>query len=336
MIDSQTFIRFLLQLGLAITGAASLWSIVLYSLGKKTKDNIRAENLGKLANLLLPLFVAGLLLLVGSLVILKNVFYPALSLAHEGIIIRQTDDYIRNGLTVAAPFIFLLAFGGFLTAYLSRVRKEFFSKCNIFFFGSSFVLVSIIAGVILFTGSLNKLQFFYFLHQWHSIFTLGTVIVVDYLFFCTAKHRPLKAVMYPLFPIFSATIWSGLGIDFLSNLLIFPGAFTVNSQFLFIQTVIAVIILNGTLLSQRITDKLIGSVKPKNPLPLSQKVQNILGLSGSISAISWLTITFVDFFSFNLKYRQFLAYYLTAIVLAFVIHWLMNRKLRLFQSYKRA
>ncbi|MBI1888742.1 MAG: hypothetical protein HYS15_02320 [Candidatus Spechtbacteria bacterium] len=336
MLDSQSFVRFLMQLGLAITGATSLWSFVLYYLARKSKDKMRAENLWKLANLPFPLFVAGVLLFVGSWVLLENIFSPALSSAHEGIAVKATEDYIRNGLAATAPFVSLLIFCVLFIAWVRRARKKFFKKYNILLFGLCFALVSVIASLILFVDSFNTLQIFYFLHHWHSIFTLGTVIVVDYFFFRTAKHQPIKAVLYPLFPLFSIVIWSGLGIDFLSNLLIFEEAFTVNSKFLFVQTVIAIIILNGTLLSQRINDKLIKSVELTNPLPVSQKMQNVFGFSGSVSIISWLTITFVDVFTFNLKYWQFSAYYLLAIIFAFVIHLLMRKRLDVFQVHKTA
>ena len=85
------------------------------------------------------------------------------------------------------------------------------------------------------------------------------------------------------------------------------------------------IIIEG-LLSTRINDRLLSVVRPNNPRPLSQKEEWVFGLSGSVSIISWLTITFVDLFVFDLKYGQFLTYYLLAILMAFAAHRVLTKR----------
>ena len=135
----------------------------------------------------------------------------------------------------------------------------------------------------------------------------------------------VKRALYPIFPFWSVVIWAGLGLDFLSNLLIFKQAFIVNSQLLVDQTVIAIIILNGAMLSDKINRRLLATVQPNNPRPLSQKEEIFFGLSGSVSIISWLTIAFVDLFVFDLKYWQFLIYYLLVMAAAFAVHRALPR-----------
>jgi len=135
---------------------------------------------------------------------------------------------------------------------------------------------------------------------------LGTVITIDYLYFKTNQDINLKRTVYSIFPFLSVAIWAGLGLDFLSNILIFKEAFEVNPQFIFIQTVIAIIILNGALLSDKINQRLIASVRIDNPLPLTPKEDLFMGISGSISIVSWITIAFIDLFVFgNIRIERF-------------------------------
>ncbi len=304
MIDLPTIARFLMQLGLAVVGATSLWSVFLHYRRRKTKEESEAKNLERLAGLLITPFLLGLTIFILSWIALKDFFYVIKSLAHEGIVVKATLDYIQNGLQATAWPVYLLGLLAVIVVYIFRYRKDLFNRYGIFLFSAGFLLVSLIDVFILYVGSFNKLQLFYFLHHWHSIFTLGTVITVDYLYFRTIGYINLKRTIYPLFPFLSAVIWAGLGLDFLSNLLIFKQAFVVNSQFLFIQTVIAIIILNGAMLSGRINWGLLATVQPDNPRPLSPKEERFFRLSGSASITSWVTVAFVDLFVFDLKYWQ--------------------------------
>ncbi len=325
MIDLPTIVRFLMQFGLAVAGAASLWSVFLHYRSKKAREENEAKNLERLAGLLITLFFLGFTIFILSWIVLKDFFYAINALAHEGIIVKATLDYIQNGLQATVWPVYLLGLLVVILVYIFRYRKDLFNCYGIFLFSASFLLVSLIDVFILYVGSFNKLQFFYFLHHWHSIFTLGTVITVDYLYFRTIKDVNLKRTIYPLFPFLSAVIWTGLGLDFLSNLLIFKQAFIVNSQFLFIQTVIAIIILNGAMLSGRMNRRLLATVRPDNPRPLSPKEEIFFGLSGSVSITSWVTIAFVDLFAFGLKYWQFLIYYFLAMLIIFVTSQFMER-----------
>ncbi len=310
-----------------MTGAASLWLMFLYYRKNKAREISEVQNLEKLSDLLVILFSAGLIIFTVSWAILKYFFYAAVSSGHEGIIVKAAADYIRDGLNATSWFVVLLMIVGGILIYTFKYRKSLFYQYRIFLFSASFLLVSLIDVFILYVGSLDKLQFFYFLHHWHSIFTVGTVITVDYLYFKTSKDINLKRTAYNIFPFLSAIIWTGLGLDFLSNVLIFKQAFLVNSQFIFIQTVIAIIILNGALLADKINKRLIDSVRTDNPRPITPEEDIFLSLSGSVSIISWLTIAFVDLFVFDLKYWQFIIYYLLVIIIAFIFHRLVIKNL---------
>ena len=96
MIDLPTIVRFLMQLGLAVTGAASLWLVFLHYRRKETRAESENKNLERLADFLVTLFFWGFAIFILSWVVLKYFFYVTVTLAHEGIIVKATFDYIQN------------------------------------------------------------------------------------------------------------------------------------------------------------------------------------------------------------------------------------------------
>ena len=170
------------------------------------------------------------------------------------------------------------------------------------------------------TGDIDQEQIFFWLHNWHSVLTVGTVIVIDFLYVVTLSQDSLKRALYPFFPAMSAAIFIGLGIDFASNLLVFEQALMFTPRFFFSQTVVAILILNGALLAARINNVLIGLIRKEGILRLSPPAAKIIGISGSISIVSWLSITFVDFFELQLSYASLMLFYLGAIGVAWLSH----------------
>ena len=282
----------------------------------------------KFSELLIWLFIAGFFIFLFSwLVGFTFVFAPEAA-AHEGIIIYPTADYIRSGFAAnLLPVIFLIFFG-ITNVHLYFFYREKWDAYSAFLWGAQFLLFSAIASLSIFTGSLDKQQLFFSFHNWHSILTLGSVVVVDYLFLVTFKLHTHKKSLYSFFPIISLFIWIGLGVDFLSNLLIFEEGFRISDQFLFIQTVIAILIINGALLSGRINNLLIHFVSLEKYELVNPTLKRIISVSGSISIVSWLTITFVDFFEFSLHYWQFISFYALLILTAYLVHDIIESQLQ--------
>ncbi len=309
-------VRFFIQFGLAVGGGASLWGAVFSWESRKSADPI----FGKFSELLVWLFLAGFLIfLFNWLLGFIFVFAPEAA-AHEGIIIYPTVDYIRQGFSINLLPVSILIFLGALNAHLYFFYRKKWADCAVFLWGGQFLIFSAIAALGVFTGSLNEQQLFFSFHSWHSILTLGSVMVVDYLFLATFKMHTHKKSLYSFFPIISLFIWIGLGVDFLSNLLIFEEGFRISDQFLFIQTVIAIIIVNGAVLSGRINDILINFNWLEDKELVNPALKKIISVSGSVSIISWLTITFVDFFEFPLAYWQFFSLYAFFILTAYLVH----------------
>lgn len=317
-------VRFFVQASLAVSGAAALWSIVLRRRARRAAPNQR-EPYQELNGFIARVFFVGI---IGFLLLwwfaALFVFLPQ-GAAHEGIKIDYAIEEIARGYEQSIPFvalITLLALGGFVLWFQ---RRSLFEKYAQIFFVSQFALFTLLTIVAAWQGYVDSSLVSAFLHSWHSFLTLGTVVIVDLLYLAALHKHRLQRIAYPLFPLMSATIWVGLGLDFLSAGLVFEEGFRLVPQFYFVQTVIAIIIVNGALLSGKISDTLLQIARSTAPVKLSLRAQYLFGLSGAVSIVSWTTITFVDFFEFPFSYAQFLMFYGTAVGIAYAGHFAIEK-----------
>ena len=291
-------VRFFMQVGLALAGAAALWGLIIawrmprLGIRDRVGSEVLVYFLGRLFGLGFSLFLASWLLAFFS------VFIPSV-FAHEGITIRNIPAaFIQDGFTVSFPVLLVataIAAAGFL---LFWERRELFLRFSKEFFLSAFLLVSVLMYLVTYTGGFGRDQMFYFFHNWHSILTLGTVLVVDSLYISTKRHEACRRVLYRVFPWMSAAIWIGLGIDFINNTLIFDQHDWALPVFLYTQIIVAIIVINGTLLSRRINEALIKLIGADGRVgEFGKTTERIVSFSGAVSIVSWLTITFSDGFT---------------------------------------
>ncbi len=323
-IEFPDLLRFFVQASLAVSGAAALWSIVLRQRAKHASAN-QLESYKGLTGFVAKVFFVGitLFLLLWWFAALF-VFLPQ-GMAHEGIKVDHTIEEIVRGYQQNIPALVvmtLFALGG-VAVWIKR--RLLFEKYAQTFFVAQFVLLTLITIVAAWEGLFSSRMISSFLHNWHSFLTLGTVVTVDLLYLSTLHKHHLQKIVYPFFPLMSATIWVGLGLDFLSAGLVFEEGLRLTPQFYFVQTVIAIIIINGSLLSGRVSEELLQIARAALPTKLSPRLQYLFGLSGAVSIVSWTTITFVDFFEFPFLYVQFLMLYVAAIVLAYVGHFALEK-----------
>ena len=318
---------FFMQSGAAIAGASALWCLI-FALNARRNSVPEKEHFYALMRLLKPLFWASLLVFLVGWWAAALIFFPLDILAHEGVVEKPAYEYIKNGFNFNLVWVLLITVTGFAGIRVYIRKKELFQKHAILFFLLQFVFLSVILLFSAFTKSFGKEQIVFFLHNWHSIITLGTVVVVDFLYLRTLHRDSLKRVLYPLFPLMSAFIFMGLGMEFLSSLLVFNKELTINSQFLFNQTVIAILVLNGVFLAGRINRILINLIKPDRVLLLGGPLKKMLRISASVSIVSWVTVTFIDFFEIPLVYYQFFITYLLFIGIAYIAKPLAEKVLK--------
>lgn len=189
-------------------------------------------------------------------------------------------------------------------------------------------MVSGIMALMPFVDAFGDRQAFFGLHNWHSILTLGTVLTVDFLYLATYDHHLIKKTLYRFFPSMSAAILIGLGIDFFSNLIIMDEAYLVTPQFLFSQTVVGIIIVNGALLSGKISAAMIDSLDSESSPFFSPKFRTVVRVSGAASVVSWLAITFVDFFVLPFSYTEMMLVYLLTIAGAIAFERVFEKPLK--------
>jgi hypothetical protein len=315
-IELQELFLFGKQLGLSLLGAAGLWGFVFTKISKhhqKKEVCIAYEWTG--TRLLFPL-VAGAAITIISWILIS--ILPAY--AHEGIVLVPTQEHIALGMQVAMPAMVLWGIVLASALGLYTLKPQLFQKEIEWFYLSQLVFAVFLMLLFAWQGAVDKAQFFFWGHSVHSILTIGTVLVLDFLFLISKSSRLLQQHVYPLFPTLSKVIWIGLGIDFLSVALVFSQAIELTPKFFFMQTVIGILIINGTLLAGPITRKLIASVQ-KQGVAMQGAWKRAADIAGVVSIASWGSNTFVDFFeNLTLTYPQLLATYIGIIILLFIGH----------------
>lgn len=305
------------QLGLALAGASALWGMVFVMRGRKDSHGDECFIFGWVAERLLLPLVAGIGTAMLAVVLLSCAF-PVF--AHEGIVLVPTPAEVGGALSVALPLYGVWVLTTLAALSWLKRRPADFNKHLFSFYAVSFVFACALISIPALTGSLNRAQIFFTGHGFHSIFTLGTVLVLDFLFLMSKSSPILKQHIYPMFPLLSKVIWVGLGIDFLSVALVFDKAIALTPKFFFMQTVVGILIVNGTLLSGPITRRMLASVREGGEA-MTKRWTFIADVAGTISISSWGTITFVDAFAhLSLSYPKLLAAYLTLIACLFAGH----------------
>ncbi|MDA1337329.1 MAG: hypothetical protein O3C23_00975 [bacterium] len=321
-IELSELFLFARQLGLVLIGAASLWGFVLTRWTRHRsfeKDCLVYDWIG--AKLLLPFFM-GVAATLLSWVLLTSF---NLAKAHEGIILASSQNLATQQGEAAGPFLFIWLLVLFFGLLLKKMRPASFSQNMEWFYGVHFLFALFFMSFFAWTGEWNKEQLFYLGHSIHSIFTLGTVLILDFLFITSKFSAILKQHVYPLFPTLSKVILVGLGIDFISVALVFNEAIQLTPKFFFMQTIIGILIINGVLLAGPLSRRMLHSQK-EGGKRISLSWEKIGGIAGIISVASWSTVTLVDFFAnLTLTYIQLLVFYLVLVLVLYLGHTLMER-----------
>lgn len=315
-IEQVEVLLLLRQLGLALAGSAAFWGSVFLFLSRKSKNREAALWQGAAQNLLWLFFPA--LFFYGvvwtTLAVTQCAFC---AYAHEGISIAMDKSLLAATLQRQIPFVALLlsiSFILFSPLTFFRGRRLSLSRLS---WGYGFFFISVSFLMLYPWQEYASLREWLSttLHSWHSILTLGSVIVVDFLY--TVLRHNLKVLLPRIFSLITKAIWVGLGLDFLSAGLVFNEAFAPSDKLLFMQTLIGIIIINGVFLSGPLARALFSDFF---------QLQRIIGISGPISLAGWLSITTLDGFqSLTLSYVQLALLYIAFVLLIFIGHQIVER-----------
>jgi hypothetical protein len=293
------------QVGMVLVGSAALWGFVFLRINRRVAQK-----------LLIPLFGGGGLAILFWM--LLSGMLPAY--AHEGIVLEPARADIMRALELFSPLFFLWACVTIAGALAYIFKKEYFFRHIAWFFGIQFCLAALLVSFSVWVGEWNKEQLFFIGHNLHSIFTFGTVLILDFLYVVSKNSHALKKIVYPKFPAISKVIWIGLGIDFLSVALVFREALDLTPKFFFMQTVIGILIINGVLLAGPITRRMLASLRERTAV-MEKKWVIAADIAGTVSISSWFSVTFVDFFEhLTFAYWQFLLLYGGLICTLFFAH----------------
>jgi len=306
-IEFYEILLFLRQLGLATVGAASLWGAVFLL----KKQHVLAQKL-------LWIFFSALSLFLFAWIALALYTCAFCAEAHEGILLAPAFETLKYAMREQFFVLSALALWGIAGFFIIIVKPKFLKKSiNLhYFYGASFLFVSIL--LLYPWGDTESLRHsvFFSLHAWHSVLTLGTVIVVDFLF--ASLKRTHASFLQKIFPQMTKAIWLGLGLDFLSSGLIFDEAFAITPKLLFTQTLVGIIIINGAFLSGPIMRAAFSAQKPLK----------IAAVSGSISIVGWFSITALDTFrSLIFGYFELVVIYIAFVITVYCFYEIIEKLL---------
>lgn len=324
-IESLEFIGFVRQLGIAVSGAASLWALVFILKARSTKSNVSRVIFHWVAHRLTYLIYGGAAVAMAGWITLRIYATPSAH-AHEGVSLAATLPEILSALALTTPvFVFWLA-AVLLSIVLQFGSQRIFHDLAPFLFGLHFLIATfLISSAPAWTGEFSNEKVFFILHNFHSILTLGTVLILDYLFLSIKSSVILQRHVFPLFPWISKVIWIGLGLDFLSVAFIFPEAVSLDARFFFAQTIVGVLIINGVILAGPLTRKILDTLK-HGIESMQKRWRMVADVSGTISITSWSAITFVDFFhSLEFSYGELMGIYGSMLIVLFVLHLIWER-----------
>lgn len=318
-IESTEIFLLMRLLGLGVAGAAAFWGLVFLFIASKTQKQEEVILWKITAQKLLLLFFPSILVYaIGwSIVAVKQCAFCVR--AHEGISIAQKASELSLSIQAQYPFFVLLiaigviSFGMFLFAHTFLFHHLFWIYCV------SFLLASILLFHSWGTFDSLRQSISFGLHNWHAILTIASVVVSDFLYMMLRTQ--IQPLFGRIFAMITLGIWVGLGLDFLSSGLIFDEEFVATDKFLFSQTLIGILIINGVILSGPMARALLAA---GSRVPL--KLNMIMGFLGSISIVGWLGNGALDTFrSLTLSYWELFGFYALFVIIAFLGHELIER-----------
>ncbi|MEX2514601.1 MAG: hypothetical protein WD335_00520 [Candidatus Paceibacterota bacterium] len=319
-IELTEFLLFARQLGIAMAGAAALWGFIFSQKDFHCGEDTKCVIYDWIAVRIMPLFLIGVGIGTVSYVGLLMTVEAA---AHQGIAYLPSTPEVAASFPILTPLFFVLILATLIAISLPNKGGEKYANWITYFYGAMFVVCFAITSFPAWRGELDARQLFYAGHGFHSIFTVGSVIVLDYLYIMSTRAEILKQHIFALFPTISAVVWYGLAFDLLSSLLIIEG-FEPTTKLIFMQTVIGILIINGVFLSGPLARQMLSSVEPDGK-EVRGGWKLWANIAGAVSVVSWVTITFVDSFeNLPFSYLEYFGIYIGVIILAIAGHSFME------------
>lgn len=323
-IELLDLLLFLRQFGLALAGASALWGFIfLYRSLQKEQSNTCLVLTWIAEKMFIPLTVGGAIAFLSWFLLTA---FPGIY-AHEGISLAHSAAEKEQAFLFTSPWFILWLSTLIVSFTIRRFWPTFFiARLKIVYaFHLLFVIFLMILPAFVDGFSFSRETLSTVAHYAHSILTLGTILILDFLFLYSQSSVVLKQHIYPIFPLLSKFIWVGLGIDFLSSALIFGDGVTLSAKFFFAQTIVAVLVLNGVLLGGPIGRMLMASVR-EGGKSVKNIWENIAHISGIISVSSWTAITFADMMGgLTLNYPGLFVLYGVFIAILVVFHTFFGR-----------
>lgn len=314
------------KFGLAVAGAASFWGFAFAVFSSRLVNKREAALWLGAAQKLILLFFSGIFLFgfIWLIVALQSCAFCAIG--HEGISGAPEMGAAELAGAIQKQFstALLLELSAFITLVLLLIKRGFILANIKWVYGFFLTVITII--YVYPWGEIDsfKSAAYTALHNWHSILTLGSVIVVDFIYI--ALRYNLRDILPKLFSAITLGIWIGLGLDFLSSGLVFQESFTPAPKTLFAQMLIGIIIINGVFLSGPLIRAIIFFREKINEDVVPIKLHRLAGISGAVSLGAWTSITAINgFHSITLSYFGLFAFYVAFVSLIYAARELIDK-----------
>ncbi len=318
MVTVFEVLSILKQVGLALAGASCLWGIYFYWRQRGESGDEKEVFMETSREMMSPLTL-GVFLTTLSWIGIDG-FFSYSVMAHEGITMVPSLAASEQAFVVLSPVFFLFVLGYLGIVWYWRQHMQEVGDEIVWFYAFLFSLAAVLISFPVWEGSFSSEQIFFMGHGFHSVLTVGTVLILDFLFLLTKRSDIHEQVIYPTFHDVSKGVWLGLAIEFVSVYFIFHNVVANTAKFRFMQTVIGIIIVNGVFLSGPVVEKLVESVRDKS-IDVVRPMDNLLlSLSGSVSVASWLTVTVVDLIKdVGLGYGSLMLLYVGFVLFVFLV-----------------
>ncbi len=285
-------ILFLQQLGLALAGAACLWGLFFSVNTDNATEEGRKKIFQGLTQKLFISYIFGFCLAAFAWIVRLLSRSSYIGPNHIFANLSDASAYVRGGIPLL--WFAFLVFSAFLILMYTFRREKFFAHLHSIYlvgFIAVFILISFPTGFDI----LDNRPFFFIEHGFPLIFTVGTVMIVDFIFFFTRSSLRAKRQIFPYLPTLNKLVWVGLSVNFFGDWLT-GTALKLTPNFFFTEVVIAVIIINGMIFTGPLLEALISGVSERRVKPLERKWGIISGISGVLSFSSWTTLTLIAFY----------------------------------------
>lgn len=261
------FNSFIQQVGFIFSGAAVLWGWIFIHQALR-RDTAEQNLLRQLSNVMLPVYLVGSIVIIGSLV-------------YNFLLVQDSLTFIALLLLLATWIV------GF---YMQRIEHKKRPEVFEWFFAIAVTCVLIIS-IFPFLESESTTGLYEVMHALLRVSTLGTAFIATILFFVTHRLSSARGFLVKELKFMCRAVWLGIILDLVA-LWIFVGSPIFSEEFFFSQVALGVAIVAFAIFYGPLLDILREQVDAKR-FP-SFSIGLLMQVCCGVAVSAWLASLFVE------------------------------------------